>query len=286
MTDQNKLLECMEEIKAIASSQQNHLTKEEITRYLADMELDEKQFEAVFAYLAASRITIEGYKPVSPIPAAAQGTDSFPADSEADRKKTAPGTTASPRTSSASKASRNLAKYRSEVSSLTTPAEEQLTQLWSRYLSGDASVRETLIHAQLPIVIRIAETYRKHGVALDETIAEGNIGILTAMQKIQEHALDYFGEAIPDMNRIQQTIEQEIRTAIETMIDSETMAKNWENAIVAKTNLLHEAAKYLAEENGRAATQTELAEYTRIPVAEIHDIMELSKDTKQISNKK
>ena len=41
--DQNKLLECMEEIKSIAQSQQNRMTKEEIHQYLSDMELHEDQ---------------------------------------------------------------------------------------------------------------------------------------------------------------------------------------------------------------------------------------------------
>ena len=50
--DQNKLLECLEEIKSIAQSQQNQMTKEEIHQYLSDMELHEDQFDAVYQYLA------------------------------------------------------------------------------------------------------------------------------------------------------------------------------------------------------------------------------------------
>ena len=46
--DQNKLLECMEEIKAIAQSQQNRMTKEEVHRYLSDMELKEEQIDTVY----------------------------------------------------------------------------------------------------------------------------------------------------------------------------------------------------------------------------------------------
>ena len=63
--------------------------------------------------------------------------------------------------------------------------------------------------------------------------------------------------------------------AIQNMIDSVTAAKDWESTVLAKTNLLHEAAKYLAEENGREATPWDLAEYTKIPLAEIHDLLDL-----------
>ena len=61
--DQDKLLECMEEIKAIAQSQQNQMTKEEVHQYLSGMELHEDQFDAVYQYLAMNGITISGYHP-------------------------------------------------------------------------------------------------------------------------------------------------------------------------------------------------------------------------------
>ena len=37
---------------------------------------------------------------------------------------------------------------------------------------------DALVHEQLDKVFRIAKTYEKRGIALDEMIAEGNIGIL------------------------------------------------------------------------------------------------------------
>jgi len=58
------------------------------------------------------------------------------------------------------------------------------------------------------------------------------------------------------------------------------------HTLLAKTNLLREAAKYLAEENGHVASIWELAEYTKLPLSEIHDIMGLSEDTKNISKEK
>ena len=61
--DQDKLLECMAEIKAIAQAQQNQMTKEEVHQYLSDMELHEDQFDAVYQYLAMNGITISGYHP-------------------------------------------------------------------------------------------------------------------------------------------------------------------------------------------------------------------------------
>ena len=139
----------------------------------------------------------------------------------------------------------------------------------------DTSSKEALVHEQLDQVFRIAKTYEKRGIALDEMIAEGNIGILMALERIGGTPSDFRKGSAPDLEHIHAVIEEEIRLAIENMIDSVTAAKDWESTLLAKTNLLHEAAKYLAGENGREATPWELAEYTRIPLAEIHDLLDL-----------
>lgn len=288
--DQNKLLECMEEIKTIAQSQQNQMTKEEIHRYLSDMELHEDQFDAVYQYLAMNGITISGYHPSAStafqdISSGDDSTnesetaaDSIPSEytslsgSPDDKDYTSEDTGAKRRIS---KAERNLELYRREVSALASHSGAELAALWDCFLTGDTSTKEALVHEQLDKVFQIAKSYEKRGIALDEMIAEGNIGILMALERISGAPADFRKGTAPDLDRIHSVIEEEIRLAIENMIDSVTAAKDWESTVLAKTNLLHEAAKYLAEENGREATPWELAEYTKIPLAEIHDLLDL-----------
>lgn len=286
--DQNKLLECMEEIKSIAQSQQNQMTKEEIHRYLSDMELHEDQFDAVYQYLAMNGITISGYHPSASFQEIPSADDSINETENAtgnapeeytslsgspdDNDNTAQDQGAKHRIS---KAERNLELYRREVSALTSHNGAELAALWDCFLAGDASTKEALVHEQLDKVFQIAKSYEKRGIALDEMIAEGNIGILMALERIGGAPADFRKGTAPDLERIHSVIEEEIRLAIENMIDSVTAAKDWESTVLAKTNLLHEAAKYLAEENGREATPWELAEYTKIPLAEIHDLLDL-----------
>ncbi len=260
--DQNKLLECMEEIKTIAQSQQNQMTKEEIHRYLSDMELQEDQFDAVYQYLAMNGITISGYHPSTLFPSVLSPDDDTASKNQETMHRI-------------SKADRNLELYRREVSALTSHSGAELAALWDCFLAGDASTKEALVHEQLDKVFRIAKSYEKRGIALDEMIAEGNIGILMALERIGSTPADFRKGTAPDLDRIHSVIEEEIRLAIENMIDSVTAARDWESTVLAKTNLLHEAAKYLAEENGREATPWELAEYTKIPLAEIHDLLDL-----------
>lgn len=278
----------MEEIKAIAQSQQNQMTKEEVHRYLSDMELKEEQFDAVYQYLVTNGITITGYHPSqSENPALSSNETLYSGEPEVstDSDKSQPDTnTDAPR--HISKAERNLELYRREVSALATHSDAELSALWGCFLSGDTSAKDALVQEQLDKVFRIAKTYEKRGIALDEMIAEGNIGILMGLERIGKSPADFCTDQAPDLEQINTVIEEEIRLAIENMIDSVTIAKDWEHTVLAKTNLLHEAAKYLAEENGHAATPWELAEYTKIPLAEIHDIMGLSEDAKNISKTK
>jgi DNA-directed RNA polymerase specialized sigma subunit len=76
----------------------------------------------------------------------------------------------------------------------------------------------------------------------------------------------------------------EVSHAMEAYIDEMTESKDWENTVLAKTNLLHEAAKYMAEEMGRVPTIEELSEYTKITRDEIKDIMGLSEDAKRVAS--
>ena len=70
---------------------------------------------------------------------------------------------------------------------------------------------------------------------------------------------------------------------MESYIDETTTEKDWESTVLAKTNLLHEAAKYMTEEMGRVPTIEELSEYTKIAREEIKDIMGLSEDAKRVA---
>ncbi len=266
MIDQSKLLECMEEIKAIAVSQQGHLTKEEIRQYLQDMDLDETQLQAVYRYLGANQITVEGYEYVpeqetEPADPAAESSEEETAQPDAARK--------------------NLELYQSELKALEQVDGQDVLK---RFLKGERMLRNAVIESRLAQVTKLADDYRDRKALIEDVIAEGNMGLMTAMQVLEQNADDFLGEdGEPLLSKAEQVIELEIKHAMENMIDDMTEQKDWEDTILAKTNLLHEAAKYMAEEMGRRATQEELSEYTKISVEEIRDIMGLSEDAKKVA---
>ena len=91
-------------------------------------------------------------------------------------------------------------------------------------------------------------------------------------------------DGTPDYQAFEGTLETEIVNAIESMIDDMSNDKDWEDAVLAKTNLLHEAAKYMTEELGRVPTVQELSDYTKISKEEISNIMGLSEDAKRVAD--
>lgn len=266
--DQNKLLECMEEIKTIAESQQNIMTKEEVKRYLSHMELTDAQLDAVFRYLGTNHIQVKGYLYTPEESQDNAGTDGTKEEVESVKEKT--------------KAEINLQTYRKELSVLDHFSIEQEKELFRRFLAGESQLRNQLIENWLIYVSEIAVQYKKHNVPLEEVIAEGNLGLVDAMLVIEQGAESFLTEdGQPDMDKIMSVIQMEVKQSIERMIDELSSDKDWEGTILAKTNLLHEAAKYLAEEMERVATWEELEKYTKIPIEEIKNIMNLSEDAKK-----
>ncbi|MCA2978966.1 MAG: sigma-70 family RNA polymerase sigma factor [Myxococcaceae bacterium] len=62
--------------------------------------------------------------------------------------------------------------------------EEQERSLAKRWLEQkDRKAAEALVEAHLPLVVHLANRLRGYGVAKDELVAEGNVGLLRAVEK-------------------------------------------------------------------------------------------------------
>lgn len=272
MEDQNKFLEILQEIKAIAGSQQNRLTKDEIKKYLGSEELSEEKMQAVYHYLAENRIVVEGYDFV---PDRQKETERRPVSRTAakTKKKSAVSRQKSQTDSkTVNRREANMRLYRMEIARFRGHLEEA-EDVILRFLKGDDSLRSVIIENYLQKVVELAGRYQKRNTAMDEIIAEGNVGLMMAMQIIGQNREEYILQnGSLDYEKFFGTLDLEITHAMERYIDETTAANDWESAMLAKTNLLHEATKYMAEEMGRMPTIEELSEYTKISQDEIKDI--------------
>lgn len=295
MADQGKFMEELEAVKNIAVSQNNSLTKEEIKKYLSDMDLSEEQFEQVYYYLSLSGISIEGYrfvpKAVDIKNDTAEPKKAEKEVSEDGKKSDGDKADAGSKELSKKRAEYNSKMYMDEIGKLDYYEDRAEKKIISEFLKGDKDARNKFIENRLTQVINIANKYsdreavKKEVIGTDELIAEGNVGLLEAVSVIEQNKknfLDTLGN--PVFESIDGTIYMEVTNAIESLLDTMTSDKDWETAVLARTNLLNEAAKYMTEEMGRVPTKEELSEYTKISVDEIRGIMGLSKDTQRIAD--
>jgi RNA polymerase primary sigma factor len=79
-----------------------------------------------------------------------------------------------------------LAQYLREISSVQLLTAYQECELARRVRGGDSEARRQFIQANLRLVVDIAKPYRNRGVAFLDLIQEGNIGLMTAVDKFDE----------------------------------------------------------------------------------------------------
>jgi len=73
--------------------------------------------------------------------------------------------------------------YMREISRVPLLNREEEESLARRAAAGDNAAREKLVKANLRFVISIAQKYRGQGLPLEDLISEGNLGLLTAVER-------------------------------------------------------------------------------------------------------
>jgi RNA polymerase sigma factor (sigma-70 family) len=76
-----------------------------------------------------------------------------------------------------------LESYLRDISRYQPITQEQELTLATRAIQGDAEARTQLIHANLRMVVNIARQYLRPDVEMLDLIQEGNIGLITAVDK-------------------------------------------------------------------------------------------------------
>lgn len=73
--------------------------------------------------------------------------------------------------------------YLNEIGSVPLLTAEQELQLAEAVQSGDEQARNRMIEANLRLVVNIARRYANRGLALQDLIEEGNLGLIRAVEK-------------------------------------------------------------------------------------------------------
>lgn len=76
-----------------------------------------------------------------------------------------------------------LAIYLKEINRIPLLSREEEDRIARLAVNGDTDAKMQLINANLRFVVNVAKKYKNQGIPLDDLINEGNIGLMTAVDK-------------------------------------------------------------------------------------------------------
>lgn len=249
--DKVKFLAALQKMVEFAKEKELPLTKREIENFFLDIALEEEHYQQIYAYLIANQIQIED--------------TNF---SQKDIQKYQTGDKQKREVlEKEKKYSQYLSTYLQELKLIPDYYDGEEIKLYEGLLNGDENARTRLAEGKLYRVVEIVREYLDDSLITEDLIQEGNMGLLTALSEL-------FG--IGNHEDCSGMIDDYIRQAVAFAVDEQVYRKDQEKKILAKINLVHEAAKALAKEMGRIATIQELVEYTKLSIQELEDIINLS----------
>lgn len=239
MVDQHTFLETLNSVKEIIATSETTMSEEAMLGYFKDMDLDGSQKAMVIDYLTNP----ENYK-------------------EKEEKKPE-------EEASESEDELNVYQmYLDELEQLNTYSEEEVNGFYRLLLQGDDSVIEKISHAWLVRVTDIAQQYLEEKLLLEDLVQEGNIALFMELSRLCGSM---------EKNDPEELLRQAVERGIMEYAAQIRDAKEMEDSIVGKINLVNAAKTILTEENNAVPTLKELAEYTKIAESELEalqDIME------------
>lgn len=149
--------------------------------------------------------------------------------------------------------------YYREIGKKKLLSKEKEVELAKRIKSGDSEARKELIEANLRLVISIANRYKGKGLPLEDLVQEGNIGLITAVDKY-----DYTRGT-----RFSTCATWWIRQAITRALSTQARLIKMPINVCEQAPQLAIITDSLTETLGRAPTDTEIADAMGVTVATV-----------------
>lgn len=244
MEKQDRFIEMIEDVTALAKINHREVTKEFLEEYFKELELEESQLRLVYDYLAEHNISVKGYK-------------------EKVTKKSAKGNDYNKKNVEESE---YLNLYLREVKAASSD-NIQIEDMVRNMCAGDELAKEAVINYFLPKVINMSEQYIMQGLSQSDLIQEGNIGLLLGLSKL---------DGSEESNVIEDIVLNDIRDTMLLAIDEVSAVNKTNRNIIKKADLVKEKAEELAESMNDKMTMQEVADYMDIELSEIEDILRIT----------
>jgi RNA polymerase primary sigma factor len=148
-----------------------------------------------------------------------------------------------------------IESYLREINETPLLKAEEEKELAYRIEDGDNEARDHLVRANLRLVVNIARSYQGKGLALQDLIAEGNLGLLRAVEGYD-----------PSMNtRFSTYASFWIKQSMKRAVVNTAKTVRLPAYMVQLLTEWRRAAARLHEELGRTATEEEIAVRMKLP---------------------
>jgi RNA polymerase primary sigma factor len=145
---------------------------------------------------------------------------------------------------------------------MVTKEEEVI--LAAKVSNGNQKARNTLINANLRLVVKIAQEFTGYGLSLMDLIEEGNIGLMKAVDRFK-----------PEKGgKLSTYASWWIKQGIKRSLANQGKTIRLPVHLVEKIGKVRRLSAKLAEELGREPTDDEISEITGIPVSKLEMMRE------------
>ena len=148
---------------------------------------------------------------------------------------------------------------------LTAGDEQRMAQ---QITAGDEQIRKQFIEANLKLVVSIAKRYQGRGLALDDLVQEGNIGLMRAVSKFDATRGHKFSTYATWW----------IRQAVSRAIADHSRTIRLPVHVGEKITRLHRVNYRLQQTLGREPTTEELAEQMGISPQKVRELLSVSQE--------
>ena len=265
--DNKKLLERTKSLIELAKKKKNALEYQEIQEYFRDMNLSEKQLDAVVQYLEEHDIDVLR---ISESTADEDEDDTLLMNDEPDLEDEEEVDMENidlsvPEGISIEDPVRMYLKEIGKVPLLT--AEEEI-DLAKRMEQGDEEAKKRLAEANLRLVVSIAKRYVGRGMLFLDLNQEGNLGLIKAVEKFDYRKGYKFSTYATWW----------IRQAITRAIADQARTIRIPVHMVETINKEIRVSRQLLQELGREPTPEEIAEEMNISVDRVREILKISQE--------
>ena len=248
--DENEFKKRIIKVRALAKSQNETISKEQVHSQFLPLNMEEGQFLLVFKYLTEEGVTLY--------------------DSEEERVNALSdkeGTKKGEKVSVNNEDSEYLKMYIDELNEMGNIDRAERSRLIEEALKERDRAGEILPALYLREVIDIARLYAGQGVALEDLVGEGNIGILMGIKML---------DLCESVEEVDEFITRTVMDSMESLIMDTFSAGDFDLKVVERVNALNDKARDLAEDLERLVTVEELAKELEMEEEYIRETIRLS----------